>query len=384
MLLDVVERQGGFLLTLILIAHMHRFLLASLLSFAVRLPAQQPTTSGTQLSPQAIFEHTKAATVLVLSGAGAGRLNSIATGVLISKDGTILTSLHAIKGAQEVQVRLANGDVFDQVALVGTDERRDVAALKISAGALPVLSIGDSSTLIQGSRVYAVTNSSGLNWSATEGILSAIRPAEEVPGAGTGFRLLQFSAPVAPGASGGALVDGTGALVGIITGGKGNAAFAIPIESVLGLPDSGRRVSLGIGTGLQLPAKLNQDTPQSSAAIADVKPRQILKDAKTICITSKTSFLTVDTLDRALIQQKSWEKLGLTIVQDPRVADILIQIDRPLFTYVHTYVIIDKKTSIILGSGKVTAFDGTIASGGLAKGIVKVFNDAREQPDPKK
>jgi len=152
----------------------------------------------------------------------------------------------------------------------------------------------------------------------------------------------------------------------------------------LGLPESGHRVALGVGSGLQLPSKLTQDTPQSSAAIADANPKQILKDAKTICITSKTSFLTVDTLDRALLLQKSWAKLALTIVQDQRVADILIQIDRPLFTYVHTFVIIDKKTSIILGSGKVTAFDGTIASGGLAKDIVKVFNDAREEPDAKK
>ena len=62
-----------------------------------------------------------------------------------------------------------------------------------------------------------------------------------------------------------------------------------------------------------------------------------------------------------------------TLVQDPRVADVLIEIDRPLFTYVHTFVIVDKRTSIVLGSGKVTAFDGTIASGGIAKDIVKIF-----------
>ena len=75
--------------------------------------------------------------------------------------------------------------------------------------------------------------------------------------------------------------------------------------------------------------------------------------------------------------QKDWGELGLTIVQDPRVADLLIEIDRPLFTYVHTFVIVDKRTSIVLGSGKVTAFDGTIASGGLAKDIVKIFTSAR-------
>ena len=330
-----------------------------------------------------IFERTKAATVIILSGEGAGRLTSIATGVIISKDGILLTALHAIKGAAEVQVRMSNGDVFDQVELLGSDERRDVAALKISAGGLPVLVPANSTDLAQGAPVYAVTNAAGLTWSATEGILSAIRPADEVPGAGSGYRLLQFTAPVAPGSSGGALVDKSGALIGIIIGGKGPNAFAVPIDSVLGLPDSGRRIALGSGSSLQMPATTASAVPQSSTAIADAKPQQILKDAKTIYIHSKTSFLTVDTLDHALAAQKEWPKLGLTIVQDQRVADLLIEVDRPLFTYVHTFVIIDKKTSIVLDSGKVTALDGTIASGGIAKDIVKFFSSARLTPESK-
>ena len=55
-----------------------------------------------------------------------------------------------------------------------------------------------------------------------------------------------------------------------------------------------------------------------------------------------------------------------------------------MLTYVHTFVISDKKTTIVLGSGKVTAFDGTIASGGLAGGIVKIFSAARLPAPPKK
>jgi hypothetical protein len=278
---------------------------------------------------------------------------------------------------------MANGDVFDRVVLLGSDERRDVAALKISAGALPTLVPGSSAGVAQGDPVYAVTNADGLTWSATEGILSAVRPAEDVPGAGSGFRLLQFTAPVAPGASGGALVDRSGTLIGIITGGKGVAAFAVPIENILGLPESGSHIALGSGASLQMPAQLAAAVPQSSAAIVGSEPKQILKNARTIYIRSKTSFLTVGTLDRALVQQKDWEKLGLTIVGDPRVADLFIEIDRPLFTYVHTFVITDKKTTIVLASGKVTAFDGTIASGGLATDIIKIFSAARIPTAPK-
>jgi hypothetical protein len=191
--------------------------------------------------------------------------------------------------------------------------------------------------------------------------------------------MLQFTAPVAPGSSGGALMDRSGALVGIITKGMQSAAFAVPIESVLGLPASEHHLPLGSGASLQLPSKLASDVLKSSAAIANADPKQMLRSAKTIYIHSKTAFLTVDTLDRALTLQKDWPKLGITIVQDQRVADLLIEIDRPLFTYVHTFVLVDKRTSIVLTSGKVTAFDGTIASDGMAKHIVKAFLAARQQ-----
>jgi hypothetical protein len=153
-----------------------------------------------------------------------------------------------------------------------------------------------------------------------------------------------------------AVVDRSGALIGIITRNTQSSAFAVPIESVVGSPASGHHVLLGSGSALQLPSKLAADIPQSSAAIANADPKRMLKVAKAVQIQSKTAFLTVDTLDRVLALQKEWSKLGITIVQDPRVADVLIQIDRPLFTYVHTFVIIDKRTSVVLGSGKVTAF----------------------------
>ena len=357
------------------------------LSLLVLIPFLCVGQSRTQdlVSPDStqLFAQTTAATVIILAGEGAGRLRGVATGVAISKDGTILTAWHAVKGALEVQVRLSNGEVYDRVELVGTDERRDVAALQVTAGGLSFLTTAESLPA-QGDAVYAVTNANGLTFSATSGILSAIRPADEVPGAGTGFRLLQFTAPVAPGASGGALVNGKGQLIGIITVGmRVGAAFAVPVDSVLGLPASGQRVLLGSGSSLQMPATAAAQVPQSSAALADVKPKQLLHDAKTIRISSKTSFLTVDTLIRALTREKNWDQLGLTIVQDQRLADLLIEIDRPLFTYVHTFVITDKRTSIVLGSGKVTAFDGTIASDGIADDIDKIFA-ADRLPKPEK
>lgn len=185
----------------------------------------------TVLDSKAIFERTKAATVVVLTGEGVGRLTAMASGVMISRDGVLLTAWHAIKGASEVQIRLDNGEVFDHVELLGVDERRDVAAIRISAGALPSLTIGSTTNLAQGDSVYAVTNGGGLTWSASEGILSSLRTADELPNGESGYRLLQFSAPVAFGASGGPLVDRAGNLIGVITKGNGSSGFAVRLRA---------------------------------------------------------------------------------------------------------------------------------------------------------
>ena len=187
-----------------------------------------------------IVARISAATILILAGEGAGRLNAISTGVIVRPYGVILTAYHGIKNAREVQVRLHTGDVYDQVVLIGTDERRDVAALKISARHLTTLPLGSGAEMKPGEAAYVVSNSSGLGWSASKGIFAASR-LDEIPGAGQGYSVLQSTAPVSGGASGGPLVDSRGALVGIITkeiasgtsGVQPGAAFAVPIESVM-------------------------------------------------------------------------------------------------------------------------------------------------------
>ena len=336
--------------------------------------AQQNTSA---VDSKTIFEQTKAATVVILAGEGAGRLTAVSTGVTISKDGVLLTAYHAIKGASEVQIRLPNGEIFDHVELLGADERRDIAALRIFAGALPVLPIGSTTNLAQGDPVYAVTNSGGLVWSATQGILSSVRAAGDVPDLASGVRWLQFTAPVSPGASGGALVDRSGSLIGIITRGDGPTAFAVPIESVVGLAESGQHTALGSGRLLKMHPKLAREAPESSAEIAGLDHKKLLNEAKTIYISSNTQFITADVLSRALAQQKGWSKLSLSVVEDPRVADLNLKVDRVIFTHVHTYSLVEKKTSLVLASGSVRAFDGILASDGIAQQLVKFFSSSR-------
>ena len=116
------------------------------------------------------------------------------------------------------------------------------------------------------------------------------------------------------------------------------------------------------------------DAPQPSAVVERV---QAIKDARTICIHSETLFLTVSTLERAMMKQKRWDRLGLNIVGEGRGADLQIEVDRLHFTHIHTYVLTDKSTGIVLAAGRVRAFDGVVASGSMAEQIVKILSAAR-------
>jgi S1-C subfamily serine protease len=322
-----------------------------------------------------ILAHASESAVLILTGEGAGRLQGVATGTIVRTDGVILTAYHVVKEAHEVQVRLKNGEIYDQTELLGADERRDVAALKITGHDLPALAISTDAKVVMGEPAYAVTSSSGLGWSATEGIFSGMRTADEVNGAGSGYRLIQFTAPVAPGASGGPLVNGRGELVGIITRGMSQgASFAVPIENVIGLAEGTMHKALGNGQLLQIP---KTDATPSSAAVSAANPQSILRSAKTAAVRSRTMFFTADSLERALSREKEFPALGLLLVKDARVADLILEIDRPLFTYQFTYSLLDPKTSIVLASGKVTAFDGEAASNMIAEQVLKILEKSR-------
>ncbi len=89
-------------------------------------------------------------------------------------------------------------------------------------------------------------------------------------------------------------------------------------------------------------------------------------------------FFTTDSLNRALANQPDFKQLQILPVKDPSLADLVVEIDRPVFTYQFTYSVLDSKTSIVLGSGKVTAIDGETASGPIAKAVLKVLCTAKQ------
>src|SRR5690349_18273675 len=211
--------------------------------------ATPPTLSGDQ-----VVERVSPSAVSILVGKGDGQLAGVASGVIIRSDGVILTASHVVKGMREVQGRLKSGEIHDQVELIASDERRDVAALRIPATGLPVLPIGSSGNAASGATVFVVSNAVGLPWTASSGIVSATRMADDVPGAGSGYRILQFTAPLSPGSSGGVLVDAEARILGIVVGSLDigqNVNFAVPIDSIAGLGNVSGGTRFDSGARLQ-------------------------------------------------------------------------------------------------------------------------------------
>lgn len=157
------------------------------------------------------------------------------SGVIISKDGYIITNNHVVEGAQEVSVTLNDNREFD-AKVVGRDPQSDIALLKIEGEDFPYLTFGDSDELKIGEWVLAVGNPFNLTSTVTAGIVSA-KNRDNIVGGNLGIQsFIQIDAAVNRGNSGGALVNTRGELVGINaaiysqTGDFAGYAFAIPIS----------------------------------------------------------------------------------------------------------------------------------------------------------
>ena len=160
--------------------------------------------------------------------------SSLGSGFIISDDGYIITNNHVVKDADEIIVRMNDRREFI-AEIIGTDERSDIAVLKIDGKDLPMLKIGDSSNLKVGEWVLAIGSPFGFDYSVTQGIISAIGrslPNENyVP-------FIQTDVAINPGNSGGPLFNLDGEVIGVNsqiysrTGGFMGLSFAVPINVV--------------------------------------------------------------------------------------------------------------------------------------------------------
>lgn len=358
-------------------------LLTVLFLSQINISAQTPPSSGENSTGEKVFDKTVSSVVLVLAGKGDGFLETLGSGVIVRSDGVILTAYHVVKDATQVQIRLKNGEIYDKVDLLDFDERRDVAALKITATDLPAAPVSREEAKI-GGKVYVISSPQSLSWTVADGLLSSIRLADEIPNAGSGFRVLQFSAPVSNGSSGGLLTDENGQAIGLIVASLSsgqNLNFAIPLSSVKGLADSSKKtMSFSRAASLELPQAVR---PPTTIDILNTEPKDILRNAKIFHITSDSVLISEKMLENALMKRPEFEKWKLAIIKEYKNADIIINVEHQLFTFDYRYTMTDRKTSIVLATGKVTVWDGNIASHKFAKQIIAKLKDLKVVPESK-
>ncbi len=217
---------------------------------------------------------------------------SLGSGFVISTDGYILTSAHVISGAERIVVRFADRRELD-ADVVGADERSDVALLKVAAGDLEPVSIGDADALQVGEWVLAIGSPFGFESSATAGIVSA--KGRSLPNENY-VPFIQTDVAINPGNSGGPLFNLDGEVIGINaqiysrTGGFMGLSFAVPINMAMrvagDLRETGRVRRGWLGVAIQevtqdLAESFGMDRP-SGALISEILPDSPAMDSELV------------------------------------------------------------------------------------------------------
>ena len=187
------------------------------------------------------------------------RNSNLGSGVIMNGEGYIVTNAHVVKGADEILVTLADGRQAP-ADIIGVDQETDLAVIRLTLDKLPVISLGDSSSLTVGDVVLAIGNPYNFGQTVTQGIVSAT--GRTSLGITTFEDFIQTDADINPGNSGGALVTATGQLIGINTaiitntGGSQGIGLAIPINLVVdvmqALVENGRVVRGWLGIEAQV------------------------------------------------------------------------------------------------------------------------------------
>jgi len=271
------------------------------------------------------------------------RQKGLGSGVIVTADGTILTNHHVVEGADKVTVLFSDEREFE-AEVIGSDQKTDIAVLRVDAEDLPTVPLGNADTVEVGDVVLAIGNPLGVGQTVTMGIVGAT--GREFGITGGGYEdFIQTDAAINPGNSGGALVNARGELVGINTaivsrsGGNDGLGFAVPVNLahhvMTQLVENGRVVRGYMGVGIQdVTVKMAKtlDLPDSKGAVitrveedgpaaeAGFEPYDVVRkmDGKSIDGTRD--------LRLRIANVAPGERVNVTVLREGRERDLLIEL----------------------------------------------------------
>lgn len=262
---------------------------------------------------------------------------AIGSGVVIDSAGDVLTNNHVVAAAAQSKnssiVVTFSDEATAKAKIVGRDPTSDLAVIKVPNQQLTVASLGDSAKIAVGDPVIAIGSPLGLQGTVTAGIVSALnRPVKAQSDDGTSAYLsaIQTDAPINPGNSGGALVNSSGAVIGINSAGRFSTSdpsgsqipisgigYAIPINHARSIATAlirtGKVEHAAIGAqgvtalaGLQVGGYLKQVSPGGPAAKAGLRPGDV------VVVADKLAVQTFDQLIVIVQQHKPGDRIGVT------------------------------------------------------------------------
>jgi S1-C subfamily serine protease len=216
-------------------SHLNRRAALALLTFLLGTRCNA-TQAGSGSDVVTIARDATKSTVAIVTSDGSGKPFAQGSGFLVSSDGKVLTNYHVIAGADSAIVKFPDGEFFEVEGFLGADPERDLALLKIRAAGkeFPFIRLAADDNIEIGEHIIAIGSPLALEGTISDGIISAIRDGNALsPRLSFGLRVIQITAPISPGSSGGALLNMRGEVIGITSFGVisgQNLNFAIPIK----------------------------------------------------------------------------------------------------------------------------------------------------------
>ncbi|MFT3880294.1 MAG: trypsin-like peptidase domain-containing protein [Gemmatales bacterium] len=290
---------------------------------------------------QAVVQVVRQVGPAVLTISGEGK-QGVGSGFVITPDGFALTNSHVVQGQDRLKVTTEDGDNLS-AELIGDDPSTDLALIRVAAKDLPHTELGDSEVLQAGQLVIAVGNPFGFRSTVSTGVVSALGRAMRSREGRLIENIVQHTAPLNPGNSGGPLVDSRGRVIGVNTAIIAYAqglGFAVPgntarwVVSELLAHRHVRRLALGIRVaGVDVPRWLARDLdllsdyalevvevmPNGAASVSGLEAGDMIVGAAGRVITG------MDDLHRILASLPQGKSVTIEVVREQQLREVIVE-----------------------------------------------------------